>query len=257
MEQGTLRSVVSDSDRMVQYYFLRPDGSKIAVGSVVDVPGGRDTIIEVGSFRADAPLRKVWSFADGGGFFPQSFHPDGDRLLGHRNHEFDDGEKAFGIFELDLKSGELGEVHTPPEGAVLGLWSPDADVLLFQRVMDSFGMTQPKGFLLDPATGDTVQVGELPMYDKQWIRGEDGELGLVYWERADSPRYVPIEFDADGALVVGREVPWDLQLPAGAVSLKIDGRGINYAVVRGENESPAGYVEMIEHWGNQFAGDAR
>lgn len=257
MEQGTLRSVVSDSERMVQYYFLSPDGSKIAVGSVVDVPGGRDTIIEVGSFRADAPLKKVWSFADGGGFFPQSFHPDGDRLLGHRNHELDDGENAFGLFELDLKSGELSQVHTPPEGAVLGLWSPDADILLFQRVMDSFGMTQPKGFLFNPTTGDTVQVGELPMYDKQWIRGEDGDLGLVYWERADSPRYIPIEFDDDGEFILGREVPWDLELPDGAVSLKIDGRGVNYSVVRGENESPAGYVEMMEHWADQFDSGAK
>ena len=95
------------------------------------------------------------------------------------------------------------------------------------------------------------------MYDRQWINGEDGDLGLVYWEKADSPRYIPIDLDEDGGFVVGREVPWDLELPDGAVYLKIDGQGEIHAVVRGENESPAGHVEMIEHWVNQFEPDAK
>ena len=113
-------------------------------------------------------------------------------------------------------------------------------------------MTQPRGFLFNPGTGETVPIGELPMYEKQWIVDEDGGQGLVYWERPDSPRYIPIDLDDEGGFVIGREIPWDLELPPGAVGLKIDGRGDSHAIVRGVNESPAGHVDMIEHWITQF-----
>lgn len=246
--QGQLSRVVPAGDGVVQYYFLSDDGSKLALGRAV----GGDTIIELGSFRANASMEPIWRFSEGGAFYPQSFHPEGGRLLGHRPARTESGEMALGLFELDLATRELTPVHTPAEGAVLGQWSPKSDILLFQRVLDSFGMTQPRGFLFNPATGETVPIGELPMYEKQWIVDEDGGQGLVYWERPDSPRYIPIDLDEKGGFVIGREIPWDLELPPGAVGLKIDGRGDSHAIVRGVNESPAGHVDMIEHWITQF-----
>ena len=246
--RGQLSLVVPARDGVVQYYFLSDDGSKLVLGRTV----GGDTVIEVGSFRANASMEPIWRFSEDGAFFPQSFHPEGDRLLGHRPAPTETGEMALGLFELDLSTRELTPVHTPGEGAVLGQWSPKSDILLFQRVLDSFGMTQPRGFLFNPGTGETVPIGELPMYERQWIVDEDGGQGLVYWERADSPRYIPIDLDEEGGFVIGREIPWDLELPPGAVVLKIDGRGDSHAVVRGANESPAGHVDMIEHWITQF-----
>ncbi len=78
--QGQLSQVVPARDGAMQYFFLSDDGSKLALGRSV----GGDTIIEVGSFRANASMEPIWRFSEDGPFFPQSFHPEGDRLLGHR-----------------------------------------------------------------------------------------------------------------------------------------------------------------------------
>ena len=152
------------------------------------------------------------------------------------------------LVHIDLEGGEAEIAYAPDEGAVLGSWSPDGDLLVFQRFMTTFGNTQPRGFIYDTQSGETIPIGSSPLCDKQWVTGTDGSLGLVYWEDFDSARCIPLTRGPDGTLTAGMERPWSLLHPEGTVSMVMDTLGGMHSIVRGDNDAAAGFVELIEHW---------
>ena len=105
---GPAQPVVPAGDG-VQYYFLSDDGSKLVLGRTV----GGDTIIELGSFRANASMEPIWRFSEGGAFCRSRFTP---RVAGprHRPASTESGEMALGLFELG-GDPRLTPVHTPAE----------------------------------------------------------------------------------------------------------------------------------------------
>ena len=233
----------------ISYFFLSHDGEQLLVSRRIPTPNGPDTVLEIAPFRGNSTPTRIWSFRENGSIFATSFHPDGTRLVGHRSVSDErTGANRMQLVHIDLRTGEIEVAHAPEEGAVLGMWSPDGGLLSFQRFMTAFGSTQPKGFVFDPSTGETLAIGSEPMYEKQWITGDDGSLGIVYWEDLDSARYIPIKRDADGALVAGTERPWSLVHPEGTIFLSMDTGGGTHTIVIGDNDAAAGHVELVEHW---------
>ncbi|MEC9156607.1 MAG: serine/threonine-protein kinase [Planctomycetota bacterium] len=233
----------------IVYFYLDHAGEQLLILRKIPTPQGSDSVIEVAPFRGSTTPRRVWSFKEGGPLFPNGFHPDGKRLLGHRILQDErTGESRMQLVHLDLDDGEVESAYAPDEGAVLGSWSPDGDLLVFQRFTTTFGTTQPRGFIHDTQSGETIPIGSSPLYDKQWVTGTDGSLGLVYWEDFDSARYIPLTRDSDGILTAGLERPWSLLHPEGTVYMVMDTLGGMYSIVRGDNDAAAGFVELIEHW---------
>ncbi len=243
------RILPSPPEGEITYFYLDHPGDQLLILRKVPTPQGWDSVIEVAPFRANSTPRKVWSFEEDGAIFPNGFHPDGRRLLGHQIQQDEQtGDSHMQLVHIDLEGGEAEIAYAPDEGAVLGSWSPDGDLLVFQRFMTTFGNTQPRGFIYDTQSGETIPIGSSPLYDKQWVTGTDGSLGLVYWEDFDSARYIPLTRGPDGTLTAGMERPWSLLHPEGTVYMVMDTLGGMHSIVRGDNDAAAGFVELIEHW---------
>lgn len=233
----------------IAYFFLSRDGERLLISRSVRTEQGSDTVLEVAPFRTGTTPRRVWSSRENGAVFATGFHPDGTRLVGHQGVKDEEtGRHRLQLVDLDIATSTLEVLHAPEDGSVLGSWSPDGELLAFQRFLTAFGSTQPKGFIFDTKTGETHSLGDTPIYDKQWVLEEDGTLGLICWENLDSARYIPIERSPEGGVTIGGERPWPLRYPEGTVYLAMDNRGRTHTIVTGDNDAAAGFIELIENW---------